>query len=208
MARYDRPDKFYRKARAAGLPSRAAFKLEELLARFKLVRAGACVIDLGCAPGGWLAILARAVGSNGRVVGIDLAECRAIAPNVMTIAGDIRDAAMRIEVAARLGGGADLITSDLSPKLSGIADRDQARSTELLTIVLEFAGAVLKPGGAMIAKVFMGGEFVGIKSAFERAFDKVEITHTKASRPGSSELYLVARGFRLTDLPEADSEKK
>jgi 23S rRNA (uridine2552-2'-O)-methyltransferase len=197
MARYDPHDKFYRKARAAGLPSRAAFKLEELLTRFKLVRAGACVIDLGCAPGGWLAILARAVGSNGRVVGIDLAECRAIAPNVMTIAGDIRDAAMRIEVAARLGGGADLITSDLSPKLSGIADRDQARSAELLTIALEFArDGGLKPQGAMVAKLFMGGEFVELKRAFERIFDKVEIAHTKASRPGSSELYIVARGMR------------
>ena len=146
------------------------------------------------------AILARAVGSNGRVVGIDLAECRAIAPNVMTIAGDIRDAAMRIEVAARLGGGADLITSDLSPKLSGIADRDQARSAELLTIALEFArDGGLKPQGAMVAKLFMGGEFVELKRAFERIFDKVEIAHTKASRPGSSELYLVARGMRAIE---------
>jgi 23S rRNA (uridine2552-2'-O)-methyltransferase len=200
MARYDPHDKFYRKARAAGLPSRAAFKLEELIARFKLARADACVIDLGCAPGGWLAILARAVGSNGRVVGIDLDECRAPASNVVTIAGDIRDAAIRAEVAARLGGAADLITSDLSPKLTGIADRDQARSAELLTIALDLArGGVLKPNGAMIAKLFMGGEFVEIKRAFEHAFDKVEIAHTKASRPGSSELYLVARGLRATD---------
>ncbi len=196
MARYEPRDKFYRKARAAGLPSRAAFKLEELIARFKLVRAGARVVDLGCAPGGWLAILARAVGVGGRVVGIDLEQCRVPAANVVTIAGDIRDAAVRGEVGARLGGAADLITSDLSPKLTGIADRDQARSTELLTTALEFAGDVLKPGGSMIAKFFMGGEFGEIKSAFERAFDKVEIAHTKASRPGSSELYLVARGFR------------
>jgi 23S rRNA (uridine2552-2'-O)-methyltransferase len=208
MARYDPHDKFYRKARAAGLPSRAAFKIEELIARFKLARPGARVADLGCAPGGWLAILSKAVGSNGRVVGIDLDECRIAASNVETIAGDFRDAAIRDDVAARLEGSADLITSDLSPKLSGIADRDQARSAELLTIALEFAGAVLKPGGAMIAKVFMGGEFVGIKNAFEHAFDRVEITHTKASRPGSSELYLVARGFRPTDLSEADTEKK
>lgn len=199
MARYDPHDKFYRRARAAGLPSRAAFKLEELIARFRLARAGARVIDLGCAPGGWLVILARAIGSNGRVVGIDLEECRAIAPNVVTIAGDIGDAAMRTEVAARLGGAADLVTSDLSPKLSGIADRDQARSAELLTIALDFArGGALKPNGAMIAKLFMGGEFVEIKRAFERAFSKVEIAHTRASRPGSSELYLVARGMRAS----------
>lgn len=200
MARYDPHDKFYRKARAAGLPSRAAFKLEELIARFKLAREGACVIDLGCAPGGWLAILARAVGSSGRVVGIDLDECHAPAPNVVTISGDFREGAIRAEVAARLGGAADLVTSDLSPKLTGIADRDQARSAELLTIALDFAcGGALKPNGAMIAKLFMGSEFVEIKRAFERAFDKVEIAHTRASRPGSSELYLVARGFRAID---------
>jgi 23S rRNA (uridine2552-2'-O)-methyltransferase len=200
MARYDPHDRFYRKARAAGLPSRAAFKLEELIARFKLARAGAYVIDLGCAPGGWLAILARAVGSSGRVVGIDFDECRPPAPNVVTIAGDIREAAIRAEVAARLGGAADLVTTDLSPKLTGIADRDQARSAELLTIALDFArGGALKPNGAMIAKLFMGGEFVEMKRAFERAFDKVEIAHTKASRPGSSELYLVACGLRAID---------
>jgi 23S rRNA (uridine2552-2'-O)-methyltransferase len=196
MARYDPHDKFYRKARAAGLPSRAAFKIEELIARFKLARTGANIADLGCAPGGWLAILARAVGANGRVVGIDLEPCPAPAANVITIVGDLREAAVRNEVAARLDGAADLITCDLSPKLTGIADRDQARSAELLSIALEFADVVLKPGGAMIAKVFMGGEFDQIKRSFQRAFEKVEVTHTKASRPGSSELYLVARGFR------------
>jgi 23S rRNA (uridine2552-2'-O)-methyltransferase len=200
MARYDPHDKFYRKARAAGLPSRAAFKLEELIARFKLARAGTSVIDLGCAPGGWLAILVRAVGSNGRVVGIDLDQCRSPGSNVVTITGDFRDDVTRAEVAGRLGGAADLISSDLSPKLSGIADRDQARSAELLMIALDFArGGALKPNGAMIAKLFMGGEFAETKRAFERAFTKVEIAHTKASRPGSSELYLVARGLRAVD---------
>lgn len=199
MARYDPHDQFYRKARAAGLPSRAAFKLEELIARFKLVRRDAGVIDLGCAPGGWLAILARAVGSSGRVVGIDLDDCRAPASNVVTLAGDIREVAIRAAVAARLGGAADLVTSDLSPKLTGIAERDQARSAELITIALDFArGGALKPNGAMVAKLFMGGEFVEIKRAFDRAFDEVEIARTKASRPGSSELYLIARGLRAT----------
>ena len=195
MARYEPHDKLYRKAREQGLPSRAAFKLEELIARFKLAHPGARAADLGCAPGGWLAILARAVGANGRVVGIDLAQCRAPALNVVTIAGDIRDVAVRTEVAARLGGSADLITSDLSPKLTGIAERDQARSAELLSIALEFAHGVLKPDGTLVAKLFMGGEFGEIKAAFARAFAKVEIAHTKASRPGSSELYLIARGF-------------
>src|ERR1700716_2428890 len=84
MAKYEPHDTFYRKARDRGLPSRAAFKIEELLARFRLVRSGARVVDLGCAPGGWLSMLAAAVGPRGRVAGVDLAPCPAVAANVVT----------------------------------------------------------------------------------------------------------------------------
>jgi 23S rRNA (uridine2552-2'-O)-methyltransferase len=196
MARYEPHDKFYRKAREQGLKSRAAFKLEEIIERFKLVREGARVIDLGCAPGGWLVILARAVGARGRVVGVDLTACQSSAPNVVTIAGDVRDAAVRDAIAKNAGGPADLVTSDLAPKLSGIRERDQALALELLITALEFARAQLRPGGAMVAKVFMGEGFDEIRASFVRAFDKVEIVRTRATRPGSSELYVVARSFR------------
>ena len=196
MARYEPHDKFYRKARERGLKSRAAFKLEEIIERFKLVREGARVIDLGCAPGGWLVILARAVGARGRVVGVDLAACQSSAPNVVTIAGDVRDAAVRAAITEKIGGPADLLTSDLAPKLSGIRERDQMLALELLMTALEFAQAQLRPGGAMVAKVFMGERFDEIKASFARAFEKVEIVRTRATRPGSSELYVVARNFR------------
>jgi len=196
MARYEPHDKFYRKAREQGLKSRAAFKLEEIIERFKLVREGSRVIDLGCAPGGWLVILARAVGARGRVVGVDVTACQSLAPNVLTIAGDVRDAEVRAAIVEKIGGPADLVTSDLAPKLSGIRERDQALALELQMTALEFARAQLRPGGAMVAKVFMGEGFDEIKASFGRAFDKVEIVRTRATRPGSSELYLVARGFR------------
>jgi 23S rRNA (uridine2552-2'-O)-methyltransferase len=196
MARYEPHDKFYRKAREQGLKSRAAFKLEEIIERFKLVREGARVIDLGCAPGGWLVILARAVGARGRVVGVDVTGCQSSASNVVTIAGDVRDAAIRAAIAEKIGGPADLVTSDLAPKLSGIRERDQALALELQMTALEFARAQLRPGGAMVAKVFMGEGFDEIKTSFARAFDKVEIVRTRAARPGSSELYVVARNFR------------
>lgn len=196
MARYQPRDKFYRKARDQGLPSRAAFKLEEILARFHMVHPGARVVDLGCAPGGWIALLSRAAGADGRVVGVDLAVCAAPYPNVITVAGDIRDPGVRGAVGEKLGGSADLVTSDLSPKLSGIKERDQARSAELLETALEFARTILKPGGAMVAKLFMGAEFGQMRRLFERDFASVEVVRTRASRPGSAELYLVARGFR------------
>lgn len=196
MARYQPHDRFYRKARAQGLPSRAAFKLEELIVRFKLIRPGARVADLGCAPGGWLAVLASAAGPEGRVAGVDLVHSASGASNVSVITGDIRDARVRDQVMACLGGPADLVTCDVAPKLSGIVDRDQALSQELLRIALEFAGALLRPGGAMVAKLFMGSEFEDSLGRFREAFADAGLTRTKATRPGSSELYVIARDYR------------
>jgi 23S rRNA (uridine2552-2'-O)-methyltransferase len=203
MAKYEPRDKYYRKARERGLPSRAAFKIEELLERHGLVRPGAHVLDLGCAPGGWLRMLAVAVGPKGRVVGIDLEPCPAIGSNVITLAGDIRDPASITALAGALGAPADLVTSDLAPHLSGVAERDQARMLELSLAALECARAVLRPGGAMIAKLFMGGAFAQSAEAFACEFARIERTRTRASRPGSAELYLVARGFRT----EPDAER-
>jgi 23S rRNA (uridine2552-2'-O)-methyltransferase len=189
MARYEPHDKFYRQARERGLPSRAAFKLEELIARFRLVRRGARVLDLGCAPGGWLAILTGATGESGRVVGVDLATCVRCAPNVVTIAGDILDAAMHAKVLAAL---------------EGRADHDQARAAELVEGALTIAKEVLRPGGAMIAKVFMGGEFEATRALFGHEFGRREVVRTRASRPGSAELYLVGRDFRGSGLPAGE----
>jgi 23S rRNA (uridine2552-2'-O)-methyltransferase len=196
MATYRPHDRYYRKARAQGLVSRAAFKIEEIIARAKLVRRDARIADLGCAPGGWLVILARAVGPTGRVVGVDLTRCPNPPPPALTIVGDITDAETVQRAIAALGGPADLVTSDLAPKLSGIATRDQAQSDRLLSAARDFARRALKPGGAMVAKIFMGGDFKQMVEDFDRDFDQVEVTRTAATRPGSSELYVVARGFK------------
>src|SRR5260370_30439360 len=101
-----------------GLPSRAAFKIEEIIARNRLVGKGARIVDLGCAPGGWLTILVAAAGANGRVVGVDLAPVKNPTAGAITIAGDILDPAVAARVNSELGGHADLVTSDLSPKLT------------------------------------------------------------------------------------------
>lgn len=196
MARYDPHDKFFRQAHERGLPSRAAFKIEELIARFRLVRAGSRVLDLGCAPGGWLVVLSAAAGAGGRVIGVDLAPCRAVGENVITLVGDLRESATREAAITALGGPADLITSDLAPKLSGIAERDQARTLELLESALVVVREALKPKGAIVAKVFMGGGFEAARALFIRDFVDVEVVRTRASRPGSAELYVVARKLR------------
>ena len=179
-----------------GLPSRAAFKIEEILARNRLVPKAARIVDLGCAPGGWLAILVQAAGPDRRVVGVDLAPVKNPPPGAITIVGDILDASVAARVASELGGRANLVTSDLAPKLTGIAARDEARSRELIDAALAFAIAILAPGGAMVAKLFMDAEFKQVVDTFKRHFVNVDVTRTKASRPGSSELYIVARDFR------------
>ncbi|HYK63563.1 MAG TPA: RlmE family RNA methyltransferase [Patescibacteria group bacterium] len=196
MATYEPRDKFYRKARAMGLPSRAAFKIQELIERNRLVAKGARIVDLGCAPGGWLAILAAAAGASGRVVGVDLATVQNLPAGAIAIVGDILDPAVVARVQKELGGPADLVTSDLAPKLTGIAARDEARSRELIDSALRLAIATLKPGGAMVVKLFMGAQFKDIVDSFKEHFAGVEVTRTQASRPGSSELYIVARRFR------------
>jgi 23S rRNA (uridine2552-2'-O)-methyltransferase len=198
VATYEPHDKFYRKARERGLPSRAAFKIEEIIARNRLVvvGGGARIVDLGCAPGGWLAILVVAAGADGRVVGVDLAQVKNPPAGAIAIVGDVLDDAVTARVQNALGGRADLVTSDLAPKLTGIATRDEARSRELIDSALSFAATILKPGAAMVAKLFMGAEFKDIVDSFKRQFGKVEVTRTKASRPGSSELYIIAREFR------------
>jgi 23S rRNA (uridine2552-2'-O)-methyltransferase len=194
MATYRPHDRYFRKAREQGLPSRAAFKIEELLGRFHLTPPGAYVIDLGCSPGGWLAILSRTAGAHGRVLGFDLVSCNVRLPNVSIMTADIRDPAAREAAVSSLGGLADLVTSDLAPKLTGIVDHDQARMAELIGAALGLAQVVLRPGGAMVAKVFMGAEFENIVASFRKLFKRVEVVHVRASRPGSAELYIVARG--------------
>src|SRR5271154_5516435 len=133
-----------------GLPSRAAFKIEEIIARNRLVSSGARIVDLGCAPGGWLAILAAAAGASGRVVGVDLAQVKNPPAGSIAIAGDILDPAVAERGRSELGGRADRVPSARAPKLPGIVARDEARSRELIDPALTVAAPMPKPGGAMV----------------------------------------------------------
>jgi 23S rRNA (uridine2552-2'-O)-methyltransferase len=195
MANYQPQDKFFKKAREQGLPSRAAFKLGELIQRYHLLTPRARVLDLGCAPGGWLAVIARMLGPDGKVVGVDLVACGPPAPRVAVLTGDISDHSVRLAALDLLGARADLITSDMAPKLSGVRTHDEARCEELVRLALQAAGEVLRPGGSLIAKAFMGNGFTEIVAALRARFRSVDIVRTKATRPGSRELYLVARDF-------------
>ncbi len=195
MAHYQPRDKYFKRAREQGLPSRAAFKLTELLERYRLLRPRMRVLDLGCAPGGFLAVLARMAGDESKVVGVDLVACPLAPAKITVLTGDVADPAVRRAAFEALGAPADLIISDMAPKLSGIKARDEARCEELLRVALQTAAEMLKPAGAMIAKAFMSGDFPQILTEFRARFGSVDIVRTAATRPGSRELYLVARQF-------------
>jgi 23S rRNA (uridine2552-2'-O)-methyltransferase len=189
-------DPFVRRARAAGYRSRAAYKLLEIDARERLLAPGARVVDLGGAPGGWSQVAAARVAPGGVVVAVDLLEIDPIS-GVTLLRGDFREPAVQAAVAAALGGRqADLVLSDLSPNLSGIASADQARAAELARAAIEFCRRSLKPRGVLLAKVFQGEEFGSVLDAMKAVFVEVRTRKPAASRGESRETYLLARGLK------------
>jgi 23S rRNA (uridine2552-2'-O)-methyltransferase len=187
------------KARADGYRSRAAFKLLEINTRDRLLIPGARVVDLGAAPGGWSQVAAQKAGA-GRVVAIDLLEIAPIA-GVHVLQGDFREPAIRASLAKALNGEkADVVLSDLSPNISGIASTDQARSAELVRLALDFCREQLAPGGAFLVKVFQGEEFAGLLKEMKAMFHEVRTLKPSASREESRETYLLCRRHFAKDL--------
>ncbi|MBV9748511.1 MAG: RlmE family RNA methyltransferase [Acetobacteraceae bacterium] len=185
-------DPYVRAAKAQGWRSRAAFKLIELDARFRLLRRGARVVDLGAAPGGWTQV---AVRRGAAVLGIDLLAMEPI-PGATLIEGDFSDPTMPARLAALLEGRADLVLSDMAPNTTGHAATDHVRILALAEQALHFAAEVLAPGGSFVAKVFQGGAERALLEPLKRRFATVRHAKPPASRRESSELYVVAQSFR------------
>lgn len=195
QAAYRRKDRYYRKAKESGLRSRAAFKLDDLARG--LVKPGHRVVDLGCWPGGWLQTASRLVGEKGVVVGIDLRRLdRLYLPNVRVLEGDVAATDVLTLLGEALGGPADVVLSDMAPKLTGIASRDEARADELYRLALGAARKLLRAGGGFVCKVFMSPAYRPFVDEVRRSFAEVSTTRPDASRKGSAELYVVARGFK------------
>ena len=154
-------------------------------------------MDLGAAPGGWSQVAAGKVAPGGKVIAVDLLE---IAPmsGVTLLRGDCRDPEVQAQLAAALGGlKADVVLSDMSPNISGIASADQARAAELAQMAIGFCRSWLKPEGALLVKVFQGEEFTGVLKEMKQVFRDVRTLKPAASREASRETYLLARGLKV-----------
>ena len=189
-------DEYVKRAQKEGYRSRAVYKLLEIQDRDRIIAPGMKVVDLGAAPGGWSQAAGRLVGKRGKVVALDILPMEPI-PDVTIIQGDFRAQGQLARLREALGGDkVDLVMSDLAPNVSGTA-ADQPRMIYLCELTLDLARQEVKPGGALVVKIFQGEGFDGYLKELRSAFTRVVSRKPKSSRAHSRELYLVAKGYSL-----------
>jgi 23S rRNA (uridine2552-2'-O)-methyltransferase len=192
-------DPYVEEAKRRGYRSRAAFKLIEIDDKYRLLKPGMTVVDLGAAPGGWSQIAAERVGSvegRGQVLAVDLAAIEPL-PGVEVLTLDVSAENALASIRTYLKGGrADVVMSDMASPATGHRATDHLRVIALVEAALDLAEDVLKPGGTFLAKVFQGGAGGELVSRLKRSFAKVQHVKPKASRPESPEVYVLATGFR------------
>lgn len=194
-------DPYVHKAKREGYRSRAAFKLLEIQEKHRFLKPGGRVADLGAAPGGWSQVAATIVGATegrGRVVGIDILEMDPV-PGVTLLHMDFLDETAPERLKAELGGSADVVLSDMAANTTGHKKTDHLRTMGLVETALAFAVEVLAPGGVFLAKVLQGGTANELLAELKRNFRDVKHIKPPASRADSSELYVLALGFRGRD---------
>ena len=202
-------DPYVKRAREMGYRSRAAFKLEEMDDRYKFLKSGQRLVDLGCAPGGWCQIAAKRIGleqGKGYIVGIDLLPVDPI-PGVDLIQLDFMADEAPALLTERLGGRADGVMSDMAANTTGHKKTDHLKIIALAEAAIEFAHDVLGPGGFFLAIVFPGGVSAELLPALKRYFTTVRNVKPAASRADSSELYVLATGYRRAAREETEQRE-
>ncbi|MDR1403967.1 MAG: RlmE family RNA methyltransferase [Candidatus Methanoplasma sp.] len=204
-------ERYYKLAKKLNYRSRASFKLMQIDDRFGIFREGDSVADLGASPGGWLQVAKERVGDRGKVVGVDLRYIRPM-DGVTTIIGDITEDSTMRELTELFGGKADVVLSDMAPNIGGNYSTDHARSVDLCMYAVAVCDRILRKGGKMVVKVFMGDMIDSLLTELKPRFRSVRIYSPDASRDTSSEVYIVSKGFlasenvKLKDI--AEEEKK
>jgi 23S rRNA (uridine2552-2'-O)-methyltransferase len=183
-------DQFRRLARDYGYRSRSAFKLKQINNSYRILNKGDCVVDIGCAPGGWLQVALGAVGKKGKVIGVDIKKIEPL-KDTFVIQGNIEHEDIINSILKISNSKVDVLLSDLSPNVSGNWDLDHARQIDLSRNALKLCKRILKQGGKAVFKVFQGDMLNEIISELKNEFKKVIITKPTASRQVSSEIYLI-----------------
>jgi len=195
---YERQDKFYKQAKEEGFMSRAAYKLQELDKRFRLLRRGHKVLDLGAWPGGWLQVAGPVVGSSGVVVGIDLKEITdlKVPARFKSLVGDVADESVLGQAVEFAGGPFDLVLSDMSPKITGIRLVDEAALSNCYDAALGAAYKCLRQGGCLVVKAFKGNESHQFSMKLREIFNIVKRCELDSTRKSSNEFYIVSLNFK------------
>jgi len=188
-------DPYVRAAKQEGFRSRAAFKLVELDDKYRFLKKGARVLDLGAAPGGWSQVVAKRVGDSGKVIAADILETEPLA-GVTVLQCDLLDPETPARLKVALEGPADIVLTDMAAATTGHRATDHLRTVALFEVALDVAEDVLKPGGVFVGKVFQGGASGELLARVKKLFREVKHVKPPASRAESVELYLVATGFR------------
>jgi 23S rRNA (uridine2552-2'-O)-methyltransferase len=192
-----RKDQYYRLARIRGYRSRSAYKLQQTIRTYQLVKPGQKVVDLGAHPGGWLQVAREVVGPEGLVLGIDIKQIEPFhSPNIRLSTMDVYSEDIADRIIQEIGGPADVLLSDLAPGIIGAWDVDHARQVDLARRAFEIAEKVLKHDGNALVKLFHGPDLKKLEDDASLMFDKSRLLKPKASRPESSEIYFLGLGFK------------
>ncbi len=193
---YNPKDYYFRKAKAENYAARSVFKIQEIDERFRIIKPGQKVLDLGAAPGSWSQFASMKVGPQGRVLGIDIQAIKLTLPNSVFITADMRDLNLeQVMTEHEITPPFDVVLSDMAPKTTGIRITDQARSMELCELALTTAERFLKPRGNFVAKLFHSDEFETFRKLLRDRFGKVEVLRPKSTRKESKEIYFIALQF-------------
>ncbi|MGQ9596212.1 MAG: RlmE family RNA methyltransferase [Thermoproteota archaeon] len=190
-------DPYFLLSKKEGYRSRASFKLKQILDEYRIIKPGELVLDLGCAPGGWLQVASEAIGDRGMVVGVDLKRVEDLRlENVKTITLNVFDENFVEKVLKVSQSKFDVILSDLSPNMSGIYELDHAKQIEMVERILKLLKELLKVDGSIVIKVFEGENSNRVEREASRIFRFIRKIKPRASRKRSSEYYLVAKFFK------------
>ncbi len=200
-------DYYFKKAKTENYAARSVFKLQEIDDRFKIMKPGYQVLDLGAAPGSWSQYASQKVGKSGRILGIDIQPIKLTLTNAAFVSADLRD--LNLDETIRENGirlPVDVVMSDMAPKTTGVRITDQTRSLELCELALATAEKFLKPRGSFICKLFHSEEFDSFRNGLRSRFGKVDVLRPKSTRKESKEIFFIATLFK-PNTPPASGEK-